>query len=207
MNIAVAGIHTGIGKTVCSAVICQALGFDYWKPVQAGELDNTDSQLVQRLVSNTTCQIHAERFRLKKAASPHDAAAHENISISRDDFQIPSTQNNLLIETAGGLMSPLNTNFLNINLLEHLNLPVVLVSNNYLGSINHTLLSCEAMKHRNLNVLGLVLVGNSVRSSEEFILQHTHLPHLFSIPLFKKLDRATIKEFATPEKIKIPFYD
>ncbi|MBS1558899.1 MAG: dethiobiotin synthase [Bacteroidetes bacterium] len=205
MNIAIAGIHTGIGKTVCSAVICQALGFDYWKPVQAGDLDNTDSQLIQRLVSNPTCQIHPERFRLKKPASPHYAAALENILITRNDFQIPPTQNNLLLETAGGLMSPLGNNFLNIDLLEHLNLPVVLVSNNYLGSINHTLLSYEALRSRNLNVLGLVFVGEKVASSEEFILHHTHLSPLFSIPWFKKLDRETIREFATSEKIKIPF--
>ncbi len=204
MNIAIAGIHTGIGKTVCSAVICQALGFDYWKPVQAGELENTDSLFISNMVSNPKCKIHPERFRLKKPASPHYAAALENILIAKDDFQIPSTENNLLIETAGGLMSPLGNNFLNIDLLTHLNLPVVLVSNNYLGSINHTLLSCEALRNRNLKVLGLVFVGEQVSSSEDFISEHTGLPKLFFIPMFSNLNRGTLAEFASPENIKLP---
>lgn len=204
MNIAIAGIHTGIGKTVCSAVICQARGFDYWKPVQAGDLENTDSMTVQNLVSNKNCKIHPERYRLKKPASPHYAAALENILIQRHDFIIPVTKNNLLIETAGGLMSPLAKDFLNIDLLERLNVPVILVSNNYLGSINHTLLSCEALKNRNISVLGLVFVGEQVASSEEFILEHTRLSKLFSIPQFQNLDSATIKEFAIPENIKLP---
>lgn len=205
MTIGIAGIHTGIGKTVCSAVICQALGFDYWKPVQAGELENTDSMLIQKLVANPNCKVHPERYRLSKPASPHYAAALENISIKRDDFELPRTENHLLLETAGGLMSPLNTGLLNIDLLEYLNIPVVLVSNNYLGSINHTLLSCEALIRRNLRVPGLVFVGDTVASSEKFILNHTGLPKLFSVPLFNTLDRETIEEFAVPEKIKIAF--
>jgi dethiobiotin synthetase len=207
INIAIAGIHTGIGKTVCSAVICQALGFDYWKPVQAGELDNSDSIFIKNMVSNPQCKIHPERYRLTTPASPYYAAALEKKSILRDDFEIPASDNQLLVETAGGLMSPLNHGFLNIDLIEYLNLPVVLVSNSYLGSINHTLLSSEALLKRNIRVLGLVFVGDTVTASEEFILNHTGLPKLFSIPLFNKLSRETIKEFVVAEKIALPNYD
>lgn len=203
MNIGIAGIHTGIGKTVCSAVICQALGFDYWKPVQAGDLEDSDSKFIQNHVTNPDCKIHQERYKLLKAASPHYAASLENKEIKKEDFFLPKTNNSLIIETAGGLMSPLAKNFLNIDLLEFLQLKTILVSNNYLGSINHTLLSCELLKARKISVLGIVFVGETLSSSEDFILEHTQLKKLFSIPKFRELNRETIQRFATKEKITI----
>ncbi len=203
MNIIIAGIHTGIGKTVCSSVICQGLGYDYWKPVQAGDLDNSDSMSVQKVISNPLCHIHPERYRLLTPASPHYAASLENIEMKREDFKLPATDNHLLVETAGGLMSPLATGFLNIDLIEYLKLPVVLVSNNYLGSINHTLLSCALLKARNIPTLGLVFVGESTPATENFILEHSGLPLLFSIPIFKELNKQVIAEFVTNNPIKL----
>ncbi len=202
MSIIIAGIHTGIGKTICSAVICQALGYDYWKPVQAGDLDNSDSIFIQRTVTNKQCHIHPERYRLQTPMSPHKAAEFDGILIEKVDFILPASTNPILIETAGGIMSPLADNLLNIDLMEYLQLPVILVSNNYLGSINHTLLTVAALKQRNIPVNGLVFSGEAVSSSREFILQHTRLPLLFSIPQFGKTDAATIATFAANNTIQ-----
>jgi dethiobiotin synthetase len=196
MSIIIAGIHTGIGKTVCSAVICQALGYDYWKPVQAGDLDNTDSIFIGKNVENTSCIVHAERHRLNIAASPHYAAAMDGIEIKPGDFMLPKTRNHVVVETAGGIMSPLSNNFLNIDLMEQLQLPAILVSNNYLGSINHTLLTIEAMQKRNIPIKGIVFSGSEFASTREFVLQYTKLPLLFSIPPFEKINSETIAAFA-----------
>ncbi len=195
MSIIVAGIHTGIGKTICSAVICQALGYDYWKPVQAG-LENTDSDFIKANVNNPSCYIHKEKYLLKTPASPHYAAAIEGIHISKKDFDLPSSNNKITVETAGGLMSPLAKGFLNIDLIAQLQLPVVLVSNDYLGSINHSLLSYDALVKRNIPVKGIVFSGNETISSRQFITEHTQLPVLFNIPFFENINAAAIAAFA-----------
>lgn len=203
MSIIIAGIHTGIGKTVCSAVICQALGYDYWKPVQAGELDNTDSIFIGKNVSNTNCVVHAERYRLNIPASPHYAAAMDGIEIKPCDFILPKTSNQILVETAGGIMSPLANHFLNIDLMAQLNLPAIVVSNNYLGSINHTLLTIALMKQKNIPVKGLVFSGKEFTSSRDFILQYTQLPLLFSIPYFETINSNVIADFAKTVSIHL----
>lgn len=192
MRVIIAGIHTGIGKTICSALICQARGWDYWKPVQAGELDNSDSITVNRLVSNKACSIHPERYRLQISASPHYAAAEEGISIRPEDFTVPDTRNSLVIETAGGVMSPLAAGFLNIDLMRQLDAPAILVSNHYLGSINHTLLTVAALRQAGIPLLGLVFSGEQVPSTGSFIQEHTGLPLLFSIPPMKELNAETM---------------
>ena len=197
MNIAISGIHTGIGKTVTSAVMCQALGYDYWKPVQAGDLNNSDSVFVQSHISNNKTTIHPERYKLQIAASPHYAAEQEGITIKKEDFVLPNTSNNLIVETAGGLMSPLANNFLIIDLIQHLNLPTILVSNNYLGSINHTLLSVAALNASKIKVLGIVFVGEKNPATESYILNHTQLPLLFGMPTFANLDKQTVTDFAS----------
>ena len=202
MSISIVGIHTGIGKTLCSAIICEALGYDYWKPVQAG-LENTDTEFIRENVSNPNCIIHIEKYRLHMPASPHYAAALEGIEIKKEDFHLPTTTNNIVVETAGGLMSPLAKGFLNIDLVEYLKLPVVLVSNNYLGSINHTLLTYAALKVRNIPIKGIVFIGEPTPATEEFILEHTDLPLLFSIPIFKEINKERIREFAANLTIQL----
>ncbi len=203
MSIIIAGIHTGIGKTVCSAVICQALGYDYWKPVQAGELHDSDSIFIKRNVTNPGCVVHPEKFQLTIPASPHYAAAMDGVEIKPADFILPYTTNAIVVETAGGIMSPLSNSFLNIDLMQQLNLPVVLVSNNYLGSINHTLLTVEALVKRNVPVKGLVFCGNEFPSTRDFILQYTKLPLLFSIPQFDAITPAVIADFANTVSIHL----
>lgn len=204
MSFIVAGIHTGTGKTVCSAILCQATGFDYWKPVQAGDLDRSDSIFVRNMVSNPTCTIHSERHRLNTPMSPHQAAKIDGIEIRKDDFQLPITDNQLVVETAGGVMSPLAEGFLIIDLIALLKLPVVLVSGNYLGSINHTLLTIEALQSRRIPLKGIIFNGPSTPSSESFILNSSKLNSLFSVPTFDPLNRKSISDFVNDHPITLP---
>jgi dethiobiotin synthetase len=203
MSVIIAGIHTGIGKTICSAIICQSTGYDYWKPVQAGNLEDTDSHFIQKNTTNHSIKIHPERYRLQIAASPHFAAEKEGIEITRENIQIPKSNKPIVVETAGGLMSPLSLDFLNINLIQHLELPVILVSNNYLGSINHTLLSVEALQERNIEIKGIVFSGEKNEASESFILEYTQLPLLFSIPFLNKIDKESVAKVASSIKIDL----
>jgi dethiobiotin synthetase len=196
MSIIIAGIHTGIGKTICAAVLAEALQYDYWKPVQAGDLHATDSMFVSRHIRNTVTKIHDEAYRLAVAASPHLAAEQEEIEITFDRIMLPSTDNGLIIETAGGIMSPLNRRQLNLDMVLHFNLPVVLVCNDYLGSINHSLLSIKAMQNEGIEILGLVFNGREVPSTREYIMEYSGLPTLLSIPYFTNTGRQDLCDFA-----------
>lgn len=201
MNIIIAGIHTGIGKTICSAILTEALAYDYWKPVQAGDLDASDSIFVKNHISNPKSVIHQEAYRLTIPASPHFAAAQDGIEIQLDNLVLPKSDNSVIVETAGGLMSPLSDTLLNIDLIKHLNLPVVLVTNDYLGSINHTLLSVEILRGANIEILGLVFSGKKVDATRQFIQNYTGLKTLFEIPFFEILDKETLTTFANNLKI------
>ena len=196
MSIIIAGTHTGIGKTLCSAIICQALGYDYWKPVQAGDLDNSDSIFVKNHIDNKACFIHPERYKLTLPASPHYAAAMDGIQIKKEDFILPKSTNKIVVETAGGIMSPLADDFLNIDLIAHLNLPVILVSGIYLGSINHTLLTVAAFNQYNIPIAGIVFSGAANNATTSFIEAHTKVLVYFSIPFFKQINLETIATFA-----------
>lgn len=170
-----AGIGTEIGKTVVSAIVVEALQADYWKPVQSGALEDSDSETVRRLISNSVSQFHPETYRLREPLSPHAAAAIDGIRLSLDAFAVPQTANHLVIELAGGLMVPLNDHELNIDLVQQLQLPVLLVSKHYLGSINHTLLSVEALQQRSIPIMGLIFNGPATPASEDFIVSYTGL--------------------------------
>ncbi|TGE08415.1 dethiobiotin synthase [Hymenobacter fodinae] len=172
----ITGIGTDVGKTFVSAIITEALQADYWKPVQAGLEPTTDAGTVRSLVQNSVSQFFPERYRLLMPASPHAAAATEGITIQLQDFELPATQNHLLVEGAGGLLVPLAPGLLIADLVQHLGLDVVVVSRNYLGSINHTLLTLEALKARGIRVRGLVFNGEPTPATEDFIRQHTGVP-------------------------------
>ncbi|GAB3245849.1 dethiobiotin synthase [Larkinella harenae] len=171
----IAGIGTEIGKTVISSVVVEALNADYWKPVQSGALEDSDSETVRRLISNTITRFHPETYRLREPLSPHAAAAIDGVEITLDAFQLPQTANHLIVELAGGLLVPLNNRDLNLDLVQQLQLPVLLVSKHYLGSINHTLLSVEALQRRTIPILGLIFNGPETPASEEFIVKYTGL--------------------------------
>lgn len=194
-EIVVAGIGTGVGKTVVSAIVVKALRGNYWKPVQCGDLENSDSQKIQQLVGhNTIC--YPETYRLKYAQSPHIAAQLENSSIHFNAFQPPNSDRPLIVECAGGLHVPLNEHFLQIDLLSAWKFPCILVSKHYLGSINHTLLALEALRHRQIPVYGVIFNGEFSESIEKVILAHGQTSCLGSLHNEPIINISTINKYA-----------
>lgn len=189
----VSGIDTNVGKTVAAAVLTQALGADYWKPVQSGDLEQSDTLKVQNLVQHPHTHFHPETYRLTTPASPHYSAELDGIAIERNAFQLPKTDNHLVVEGAGGLFVPLNDHYLLLDLIQDLQLPVVLVVNFYLGSINHTLSSVYALQQRNIPIAGLLFNGTITPSSESYILQYTKLPVLGRLPQLDVINAAAIQ--------------
>lgn len=192
----ITGIGTNVGKTIASAIVTEALQAHYWKPVQAGDLHQTDTHTVKALISNTKTVFYPETYRLNTPASPHAAAKIDGIEIKLSHFKLPPSPNNLVIEGAGGLMVPLNNTNLVIDLIAQLNVEVILVSQNYLGSINHTLLSIELLKSRNIPVKGIIFNGEPVPETENFILNHSGLPCILRIGLEKEITKKTVLKYA-----------
>lgn len=190
----ITGIGTGIGKTIVSAVMVEKLKADYWKPIQSGDLDNSDTALVKSLVSNSQTTYHPEAYRLTQPFSPHKSAALDGIRIDPKKIVIPKTNNQLIIEGAGGLMVPLNEDFLIIDLIKMLDAEVILVSKNYLGSINHTLMSAEVLKMRGIPIKKIIFNGEQDQSSETYITNYLTID-CERIPHFDKLNKNTIQEF------------
>lgn len=188
----ITGIGTGIGKTITSAVITEKLKADYWKPIQSGDLDQSDSLSIQNLISNPKTKIHPELYRLNKPLSPHLSAKLDGIEISLNKFELPQTDNNLIVEGAGGLMVPLNNQALILDLIKHLNIPVIVVSQNYLGSINYTLLTINTLKQHQIKIKGIIFNGDANSESEDYILKYTSVEHIGSIPTFKQLNKENI---------------
>ncbi|WP_419870829.1 dethiobiotin synthase [Chryseobacterium sp. CT-SW4] len=200
-NLFITGIGTGIGKTVCSAVLSQYFQTDYWKPVQSGDLEFTDTMAIQYL-SNQQIFCHPETYRLQRAASPHQSASEEGISIGLDDFKIPTADNRIIVEGAGGLMVPLSEEKMMIDLITHLNIPVALVAKDYLGCINHTLLSVFLLKEKKINIEYLILNGHFIPDTERVILKH--LPpetKIIRIPAIKILSPESIQTIINNLKI------
>ena len=191
----ISGIGTGIGKTIVAAIITEALKADYWKPVQAGYEPGTDSGLVASLLSNTESIIHPETYRLKLAASPHIAAQRENKRIElkkiTDDFNRVDKKRPLVIEGAGGLMVPLNDQDFVIDLIKMLDARLVLVSRNYLGSINHSLMTAKICRSYGLDVAGWVF-NDQYMNYESEIVHWSGYPALFSLSLMDPLSKGTI---------------
>ena len=190
----VTGIGTEIGKTVSSAVLVEKLKADYWKPIQAGDLDNSDTLKVQNLISNSVSKFHPEVYRLTQPFSPHYAAELDGVDIDLNKIIIPQTNNSLIIEGAGGLMVPINRKELMIDLIQKLDVEVILISKNYLGSINHTLLSIEALKWRNINVKGIIFNGVKNEASESIILERSQLNYLGRVSEMENMNKLAIKK-------------
>lgn len=196
MNLIIAGIGTEVGKTVVSAIIVEALQADYWKPVQSGALEDSDTETVRTLISNLRTHFHPEAYRLREPLSPHAAAEIDGVTIELEKLTLPKTDNNLVIELAGGLLVPLNNQDLTIDWVQQTGLPIVLVSRNYLGSINHTLLSVEACQSRHIPILGIVFNGPKVAASETIILRKTQLPCLGRVSQEKEFTSGLIGHYA-----------
>jgi dethiobiotin synthetase len=193
MNYFVTGIDTDSGKTLVSAILCQALQADYWKPVQAGLPRDADT--VKNLTNNSV-RIFPEAYILKTPASPHAAAALDGVTIELAKFIAPDTEHDLIIEGAGGCLVPLNDTDFVIDIAPEVADAVILVADLYLGSINHTLLTVEALKKRELPVKGIIFNGKSNSESERIILHHSGLPCLLRITPEENIDHETVKRYA-----------
>ncbi|NEV02151.1 dethiobiotin synthase [Bradyrhizobium uaiense] len=182
-RIVVTGTDTGIGKTIFSAGLTGFLSASYWKPVQAGLDEETDAQLVARLGGLSADRIVPERYRLRTPASPHQAAAIDGVRIDPAALAVPDIGDRpLVIEGAGGLMVPLHDNMLYIDVFERWRLPVVLCARTALGTINHSLLSVEALRRRQIDILGIAFIGESNPVSERAICEIGQVRRLGRLP-------------------------
>ena len=195
MKLFITGISTDVGKTIASAIITEALEADYWKPIQAGDLDNSDSHKIQNYISNDKSVIHENSYKLNTPASPHFAAEKDGITIDLKIILEPKTKNHLVVEGAGGVLVPLNNNNFVIDLVQP-DYQIIIVSRHYLGSINHTLLTIEAIKNRGLSIAGIIFNGNENKPTESLILNHSKLKFIGRINDEPYFDKNVISEYA-----------
>lgn len=193
-RIFVTGISTEVGKTIASAVITEALQADYWKPVQAGELDNSDSHKIADLISNNRTVVHGNSYALKTAMSPHAAAEIDGITININSITEPKTDNHLVIEGAGGLLVPLNETDTVLDIIMP-NYKVIVVSRHYLGSINHSLLTINWLKQKGYEVF-VLFSGDEHPTTEKIILKKTGVPVIGRINEEEFFDKSVIKKYA-----------
>ena len=205
-RIFVTGIGTGVGKTLCSAVLVEALKADYWKPIQCGNLEDSDSIHVKDLITNSATQIFPEAYRLRTPSSPHYAARVEGVTIDIEKFVLPQTSNALIIEGAGGLMVPLNEEQCVVDLISTLHAPVVLVCRNYLGSINHALLSIHLLKQKGISLLGIIFSGDNFLDNEEIIQHFSQIPVIGNIAEAVQVDSAFVTSQAAKLRESISKY-
>lgn len=191
----ITGISTEVGKTISSAIVVESLQADYWKPIQSGDLDNSDTIKVKSLISNSISTFFPSSYEFDYPASPHLSAQMEGRHIELAHIKRPHSSNTLVIEGAGGLFVPLNER----NTILDLMLPtdkIVLVSRHYLGSINHTMLSVEALQRRGLNIFGIIFSGEENTATESWIASYTQIPIIGRIEEEPFFDKNTIKKYA-----------
>ncbi|MFN4234840.1 MAG: dethiobiotin synthase [Bacteroidia bacterium] len=199
-KIFITGIGTDVGKTVVSAIVTEALQADYWKPIQTGSYISCDADTVRNLISNTKTKIHPEVYKLEQPLSPHAAAELENVKISLSEIELPKTDNTLVIEGAGGIMVPLNDHEFILDIIKKFNAETILVIQNYLGSINHSLLSIDCLKKHQINILGIIFNGPPHKMSEDIIKKYSQLPILAHIGKEPKITPAVISKYASQLK-------
>jgi dethiobiotin synthetase len=207
MKLFITGISTDVGKTIASAIIVEALEADYWKPIQAGDLDNSDSHKIKSYISNDghpersrRTVIHENSYKLNTPASPHLAAELDGVTIDLKNIKEPNLdsyrdQNHLVIEGAGGIFVPINDKECVIDLIQA-DYKVIVVSRHYLGSINHTLLTIEALQNRKINIGGIIFSGEENKSSESIILNKTEVKCIGRIDQEPYFDQNVIREYA-----------
>lgn len=200
MKLFITGISTDVGKTIASAIIVEALEADYWKPIQAGDLDNSDSHKIKSYISNNKTILYSNSYKLNTPASPHLAAEIDGITIDLKQIKEPNPdsyqdKNHLVIEGAGGILVPLNETDCIIDLIQK-DYKVIVVSRHYLGSINHTLLTIEALQNRKINIAGIIFSGDKNESSESIILNKTGIQCIGRIEQEPYFDQNVIKEYA-----------
>lgn len=202
MKLFITGIGTEVGKTITSAIVTEALEADYWKPVQAGDLDDSDTHKIKKYISNTKTKFHDNSYALNTPASPHLAAELDDITINIKKIKAPKTKNHLVIEGAGGLLVPLNDNDTIANLIQP-DYKVIVVSRHYLGSINHTLLTIEALKQRNIAIAGIIFNGDENKATEEIILNKTGVNCIGRIENEPFFDKTVVRDYAETFKTEL----
>jgi dethiobiotin synthetase len=195
MKLFITGIGTDVGKTIASAIIVEALEADYWKPIQAGDLDFSDTQKVKSQILNDKSQFHSNAYALNTPASPHYAAQLDGIVIDLNKITEPKTDNHLVIEGAGGILVPLNDSDCIIDLIQK-EYKLIVVSRHYLGSINHTLLTIEVLKNRKINIAGIIFSGDENKATEEIILKKSGAKFIGRIENEPYFDQNVIRYYA-----------
>ncbi len=191
-NFVVTGTDTDIGKTVFAAALTAVLDAHYWKPVQAGLDDETDSEAVARLGDIAPGKILPETFRLKTPASPHFAAAEDGVMISADDLPIPQINGPLVIEGAGGALVPINDNLLYADLFAQWKCPAIIVASTKLGTINHSLMTIEALRSRSVPILGMAFIGGAIADSQNIICRIGGVKQLGRLPVIENLSASSL---------------
>lgn len=193
MRYFVTAIGTDSGKTLVSAILCEALKADYWKPIQSGRPRDTDT--VKSLISNDQTNFWPEAYLLNTPASPHASAKIDNVQIELNEIVSPVTDR-LIVEGAGGCLVPINDHDFVIDIAKKLDIEIILVSNLYLGSINHTLLTADYLRRNQFKVKGIVFNGETNPESERIILRHSGYPLLLSIQKEKTVDKEVVRKYA-----------
>jgi len=190
----ITGISTDVGKTIISAILVEALRADYWKPIQAGELDYCDTEKVKSLVSNLKSKFHSNSYALNMAMSPHAAADIDELQIELDKIIEPKTDNDLIIEGAGGLLVPINNTQTVLDIIKP-DYKIIVVSRHYLGSINHTLLTIKLLQEKGFDV-AVIFSGNEHKTTEDIIKKMTNVRVIGRINEEDKFDKEVIKKYA-----------
>lgn len=188
----VTGTDTGIGKTVFAAGLAGALGAHYWKPIQAGVDPEGDKETVAALSGLPAARILPEAFRLTTPASPHLAARIDGVAIALDQLSLPQVDGPLVVEGAGGVLVPISKTLLMADLFAHWGQPVILCARTGLGTINHSLLSVEALRSRGAQVAGIAFIGDPHEENERIIPQLAGVPSLGRLPYLDRLDPASL---------------
>lgn len=188
----ISGTDTGVGKTIFSAALTGALHAHYWKPIQSGLIEETDSEIVARLSGVPREQILPEAYRLKKPASPHLSARLEQVEIDEEALQPKASNDPLIIEGAGGLLMPLTSKLLFADVFAKWHIPVILCARTSLGTINHTLLSIEALRSRNIPLHGVVFIGDENTDTQSIITDIGNVKQLGRLPILEELTRDSL---------------
>ena len=189
----ITGTDTGVGKTVVSALLCVGLSATYWKPIQTGTREGTDTETVMQLAQLPRHKTLPETYRFTPPVSPHLAAKWAGVHIELRKIKMPTpVQSSLIAEGAGGALVPINRTQLMTDLMRHLNLPVVLVARTSLGTINHTLLSLAALRAARLDIRAVVMVGKPNRDNKAAIERYGQIPVAATVPFLKTINRAAL---------------
>jgi dethiobiotin synthetase len=192
MNYFITGIGTNVGKTIVSAVLTEALHADYWKPIQSGTMEGKDSDTIRDLISNSKTTIHLESYLLKQPLSPHFAAKIDDIDIKLDKILLPTTSQDLIIEGAGGIFVPINETHFVIDIAKKIECEIILVISNYLGCINHSLLSIDYLLRQHYKLKALVFNGTFENEVKSAITNYHKDLLCIEIPTLEKLTKDNI---------------